>query len=285
MGLEGPANVGQDGVVRETHVGIDAYPPVRFGQACRAFGETDGAANAHVPVDVGELPGLLGELHMNVAEGELGAAHVADGQVASGRRPGCGVEVDRADAHEAPHENRVRLDAHPRIDLAESVVVGGMRAVRPGASAMDESLPRPERDLERRAQQKVVLGRHVEVERPGLEANVVDLQIDRGIRHREGAEGHVQRPGALWPGVLDRQVHELTVVHDGAQAWPVEFDPVDEQLAGQKSEEPRPDEDARAIQRGGAVIARLDPHAVELHRERPCTQPGRVGGDHSLIAE
>ena len=90
--------------------------------------------------------------------------------------------------------------------------------------------------------------------------------------------------GSLLPG-LEREVLELAVDHHRADVRAVEVDLVDGELAGEESEESRAQGDPVAVDQGDAAVGRFDANVVELDRERPDPERGRVRRDHALLLQ
>ncbi len=154
------------------------------------------------------------------------------------------------------------------------------------AGPLDPGLPHAEGRLERRAEGRVVVGRHVEVDRLGRDVHAVEVQIHGPVGHGEGVERGVEGPLALRAlGRLERQVRELAVTDDGADTRSVEVDLVDGELAGEQGEEPGTQGYPVALDERGAPVARLDADMIELHGEGPDAQGWAVRGDHPLLAE
>lgn len=145
---------------------------------------------------------------------------------------------------------------------------------------------RADAELEARTGRGVVVHRHVEVERPGLDPHVVDHQIDRRVGHGERVEGGMQRGLRSILGCRrESEVRELAVLEDDAYVRFVHLDLVDGELAGQQREQLRSDPSARALEQRGPSVVRLQAYVRQLDRQRPHVERHPVARDDALIAQ
>ena len=169
VGLERPAEVRQDRVVGVAHVGVDADPAVGVGEGDEARRRGRSArGRGCARRRTARPPGDPGERDVEVPERELDPALVVDGQVARRRGVRGRVEVGRADCLESASRGRrpARSAPAPRPDRGRR---RRWRSSRRARARGRSTLARPRRSVVSNDEPsgRVVVGRHVEVDRLG----------------------------------------------------------------------------------------------------------------------
>ncbi len=284
---------------RVPEVPLEAHPAFRLRKARQALRQADGGADADVAGDLGGVSRRGWPLDPDVAQRELDPSRVGDVERAARRGIRGGVEIEKPGRVEAAHEHAPWVDAEPRVDRAEVIVVDAHPVL---ARLPDDGLARPHGELEARARVRVVLGGHVHIQIDRSNVDPIHLRVHAGAVDGDDVERSVERAGSRFGGgvVVVVEVVDLPVVHHEPYHRRGHLDLGDRELARQQREKARTDGDQGRHERRVLTVVGLDaevPHLdcrwpeghahVEARDDvlapqdalgllgRPCAHPGR----------